>query len=75
MFDPFAEYCEMAGLSLMVVPTGFELSPPQMNANDVDVDEDDDDDRVDNDDDRVDVADDVRLKANDDRVDGLDAWG
>jgi len=56
MFEPFRQYCEMSGLSLMIVPKGFELSPPQMNANDIiedtkediDVEEDDieEDDRI-----------------------------
>ncbi len=34
MFEPFRQYCEMYGLSLMIVPKGFDLSPPQINSND-----------------------------------------
>lgn len=40
VFEPFRQYCEMSGMSLMIVPKGFELSPPQINAND-DVDSED----------------------------------
>ena len=39
MFEPFRQYCEMSGMSLMIVPKGFELTPPQLNANDVEEDE------------------------------------
>ncbi|KAL9182256.1 hypothetical protein ACHAXT_012908 [Thalassiosira profunda] len=39
LFEPFRQFCEMSGMSLMIVPKGFELTPPQLNAND-DIDED-----------------------------------
>ena len=56
MFEPFRQYCEMSGLSLMIVPKGFDLSPPQINANDIiedtveDIDVEDD---VEDDSDRI----------------------
>jgi len=55
MFEPFRQYCEMSGLSLMIVPKGFELSPPQINANDIieDTVEDIDDEEDDIEDDRI----------------------
>jgi len=45
----------MSGLSLMIVPKGFELSPPQINANDIieDTVEDIDDEEDDIEDDRI----------------------
>ena len=69
MFEPFAQYCEMAGLSLMIVPRGFELTPPQINANDDDEDEDDNG----SDDDPLRDNTINRLEANNDDLD--DAWG
>eukprot|EP00581_Thalassiosira_minuscula_P016910 CAMPEP_0183711964 /NCGR_PEP_ID=MMETSP0737-20130205/7277_1 /TAXON_ID=385413 /ORGANISM="Thalassiosira miniscula, Strain CCMP1093" /LENGTH=175 /DNA_ID=CAMNT_0025940537 /DNA_START=187 /DNA_END=714 /DNA_ORIENTATION=+ len=67
MFEPFAQYCEMAGLSLMIVPKGFELTPPQMNAND----DDDEGEPFYDDDDMTITTDDAVPKDDDD----LDAWG
>ena len=71
VFEPFAQYTEMAGLSLMIVPKGFELTPPQINANDDDADEDD---NGSDDDDVWSMRDNTinRLEANND---DLDAWG
>lgn len=71
VFEPFAQYAEMAGLSLMIVPKGFELTPPQINANDNDADEDD---NGSDDDDVWSMRDNTinRLEANND---DLDAWG
>ena len=73
VFEPFAQYCEMAGLSLMIVPKGFKLTPPQINANDDD--EDEDDNGSDDDDDDGSMRDNTinRLEANNDDLD--DAWG
>lgn len=34
VFEPFSEYCEASGLSMMVVPEDFELNPPQINTGD-----------------------------------------
>merc|ERR1712194_471088 len=34
VFEPFSQYCEMSGITLMVVPKGFELTPPQTNTDD-----------------------------------------
>ncbi|KAL7525756.1 hypothetical protein ACHAXR_001146 [Thalassiosira sp. AJA248-18] len=67
LFEPFAEYSEMAGLSLMIVPKGFELTPPQLNAND---DDNDGGELVDDD---VTIENDFALK--DDYDVDLDAWG
>ena len=71
VFEPFAQYAEMAGLTLMIVPKGFELTPPQINANDNDADEDD---NGSDDDDVWSMRDNTinRLEANND---DLDAWG
>lgn len=72
MFEPFRQYCDMAGVSLMIVPKGYELSPPQRNANDISEDteegiEDDEDD----------IEDDDRTSKNIsyEEDDDLDAWG
>ena len=63
MFEPFAIYCDMNSMRYIIVPRGFGLTPPQMNANDDDVNNDDDDDNYDvNDDD-------------DDDTHDLDSWG
>jgi hypothetical protein len=43
MFEPFAIYCDMNSMRYIIVPRGFGLTPPQMNAND----DDDDDDNYD----------------------------
>jgi hypothetical protein len=64
MFEPFAIYCDMNSMRYIIVPSGFGLTPPQMNANDDDVNNDDDDDNYDVNDDDV----------NDDTHD-LDSWG
>jgi len=77
MFEPFAQYCEMSGLSLMVVPKGFDLTPPQMNADD---DDDDEDDDVEEDDDILPIVEDNSGANNNDDdndvlFDDLDAWG
>lgn len=48
VFEPFSEYCEASGLSMMIVPEDFELTPPQINTGDYQ-DEDDaleDDDAI-----------------------------
>jgi len=70
MFEPFAEYCEMSGMSLMIVPKGFELSPPQLNSND-----DVHDDEEDLDDDDIAMLNDLASQDNGDNGDDLDAWG
>jgi len=67
MFEPFAQYCEMSGLSLMIVPKGFELSPPQLNSND---ENDDEGGLVDDD---ITIVKDVGTNYYDDG--DLDAWG
>ena len=71
MFEPFRQYCEMSGLLLMIVPNGFELSPPQINANDIieDTVEDIDDEEDDIEDDRI--LKNISYEEDDD----LDAWG
>lgn len=68
MFEPFAQYCEMSGLSLMIVPKGFELTPPQMNAYDDNNNDDGEGDLVDDD---IPIVKDVGTIIDDD----LDAWG
>eukprot|EP00579_Thalassiosira_antarctica_P007076 CAMPEP_0201887502 /NCGR_PEP_ID=MMETSP0902-20130614/25105_1 /ASSEMBLY_ACC=CAM_ASM_000551 /TAXON_ID=420261 /ORGANISM="Thalassiosira antarctica, Strain CCMP982" /LENGTH=188 /DNA_ID=CAMNT_0048417445 /DNA_START=147 /DNA_END=713 /DNA_ORIENTATION=- len=71
IFEPLAEYCDMSGLALMIVPKGFELTPPQMNANDDNnnegglVDDDDEDSST--------IVEDYMVVENDD--DELGAWG
>jgi hypothetical protein len=70
MFEPFAIYCDMNSMRYIIVPRGFGLTPPQMNAND-DVNDDDNFD-VNNDDDVNDDDDDDDV--NDDTHD-LDSWG
>eukprot|EP00585_Thalassiosira_rotula_P006814 CAMPEP_0196142910 /NCGR_PEP_ID=MMETSP0910-20130528/12511_1 /TAXON_ID=49265 /ORGANISM="Thalassiosira rotula, Strain GSO102" /LENGTH=196 /DNA_ID=CAMNT_0041404287 /DNA_START=185 /DNA_END=775 /DNA_ORIENTATION=- len=77
MFEPFAQYCEMSGLSLMIVPKGFDLTPPQMNADDDDYDDDDDGNVEEDDDIRPIVEDNLAAKNDDEDVlfDDLDAWG
>ena len=32
--EPLAEYCDSIGMPLVIVPSGFELTPPQINSND-----------------------------------------
>jgi hypothetical protein len=32
--EPLAESCDSIGMSLVIVPSGFELTPPQINSND-----------------------------------------
>ena len=73
MFEPFRQYCEMSGLSLMIVPKGFELSPPQINANDIieDTEEDIDDEEDDVEDDSDRISKNISYEGDDD----LDAWG
>ena len=70
MFEPFRQYCEMTGLSLMIVPKGFELSPPQINANDISEDTVED---IDEEDDIKDgrISKNISYEEDDD----LDAWG
>lgn len=68
VFEPFSQYCEMSGLSLMIVPKGFELTPPQMNAND------DSNDEINSVVDDVSILEDVGAMI-DDNGDGMDAWG
>ena len=73
MFEPFRQYCEMSGLSLMIVPKGFELSPPQINANDISEDTEDD---IDEEDDIEDDKDDrISKNTSFEEDDDLDAWG
>ena len=43
MFEPFAEFCESMSIPVLIVPTGFDLSPPQLNASDEEEGEEDDD--------------------------------
>ena len=38
-FEPLAQYCQSIGMKFALVPTGFELTPPQMNSSDDDADE------------------------------------
>ena len=66
MFEPFRQYCEMSGMSLMIVPKGFELTPPQLNAND-----DIEDDETENDNHAA-IRNDL---TENDGSDELDAWG
>ena len=61
MFEPFRQFCEMSGMSLMIVPKGFELTPPQLNAND-DIDEDE-----------TTIRNDLAEDGGDDEL--ADAWG
>jgi len=72
MFEPFRQYCEMSGLSLMIVPKGFELSPPQINANDIIEDTEDDIEEEYGNEDKV-----GRISKNIsyEEDDVLDAWG
>jgi len=44
MFQPFKEFCESMSIPVMIVPAGFDLSPPQSNSKDRDDDDDEDDD-------------------------------
>mmetsp|Transcript_15187 Transcript_15187/g.21560 ORF Transcript_15187/g.21560 Transcript_15187/m.21560 type:complete len:229 (-) Transcript_15187:1263-1949(-) len=44
MFEPFKEFCESMSIPVMIVPAGFDLSPPQSNSKDRDDDDDEDDD-------------------------------
>lgn len=39
MFEPFADFCESMSIPVLIVPAGFDLSPPQINSNDGDEDE------------------------------------
>lgn len=57
----------MSGLSLMIVPKGFELTPPQINANDKDDD--------DNDESNDGIADDTIVEGVVTDDNDLDAWG
>ena len=67
MFEPFKQYCEMSGLSLMIVPKGFDLTPPQINSNDEDNEADEDIRRV---------SDAAATSMDDgDEFDVLDSWG
>ena len=69
MFEPFAIYCDMNEIRYIIVPRGFGLTPPQMNAND-DVNNDDDDD-----DDNYDVNDDDDDNDVNNDTHDLDSWG
>jgi len=62
----------MSGLSLMIVPKGFELSPPQINANDIIEDTEDDIEEEYGNEDKV-----GRISKNIsyEEDDVLDAWG
>lgn len=64
VYEPFHEYCKATGLSVMIVPEGFELTPPQINSN-VDYDEGD----ICEDDDIVIVPKEKEVN------DEMDAWG
>ena len=72
MFEPFAVYCDMNEMRYIIVPSGFGLTPPQMNANESysDDDYDDDDNDDDDDDDVSNDDDDVNAYAHD-----LSPWG
>ena len=72
MFEPFRQYCEMSGLSLMIVPKGFELSPPQINANDIIEDTIED---IDDEEDDIDEDDRISKNTSFEKDDDLDAWG
>ena len=72
MFEPFRQYCEMSGLSLMIVPKGFELSPPQINANDIIEDTIED---IDDEEDDIDEDDRISKNSSFEEDDDLDAWG
>ena len=72
MFEPFRQYCEMSGLSLMIVPKGFELSPPQINANDIIEDTIED---IDDEEDDIDEDDRISKNTSFEEDDDLDAWG
>jgi hypothetical protein len=39
MFEPFAEFCESVSIPVLIVPAGFNLSPPQINTSDGDEEE------------------------------------
>lgn len=72
MFEPFRQYCEMSGLSLMIVPKGFELSPPQINANDISEDTKED---IDVEEDDIEEDDRISKNISYEEDDDLDAWG
>lgn len=36
MFEPFREFCESMSIPVIIVPAGFDLSPPQSNSKDRD---------------------------------------
>ena len=67
MFEPFKQYCEMSGLSLMIVPKGFDLTPPQINSNDEDNEAENEDIRR--------VGDAAASSNHDDEFNELDSWG
>mmetsp|Transcript_16204 Transcript_16204/g.33912 ORF Transcript_16204/g.33912 Transcript_16204/m.33912 type:complete len:230 (+) Transcript_16204:91-780(+) len=33
-FEPLAQHCQSIGMHVAIVPTGFDISPPQLNSND-----------------------------------------
>ena len=72
VFEPFAVYCDMNEMRYIIVPSGFGLTPPQMNANESYSDDDyyDDDNDDDDDDDVSNDDDDVNAYAHD-----LSPWG
>ena len=72
MFEPFRQYCEMSGLSLMIVPKGFELSPPQINANDI---SEDTEEGIDEEEDDIEEDDRISKNISYEEDDDLDAWG
>jgi len=41
MFEPFKEFCDSMSIPVLIVPVGFDLSPPQSNSKDRDDDDDD----------------------------------
>ncbi len=41
MFEPFKEFCDSMSIPVLIVPAGFDLSPPQSNSKDRDDDDDD----------------------------------
>ena len=37
-FEPLSQYCQSARIPVVIVPAGFELTPPQVNSDDEDED-------------------------------------
>jgi len=76
VFEPFAVYCDRNEMRYIIVPSGFGLSPPQMNANESYSDDDyDDDDNDDDDYDDVSGNDDSNDDSRDSDSLSENSWG